>query len=103
MELLLVKDSNISSYRLKNRLFKENILKNECSKCGLGNIWLGEPISLQLEHKNGNHSDNRLENLCILCPNCHSQTPTFCRSKSSLNMIDCDLVAKEFLKFINNK
>ena len=39
--------------------------------------WMGEPIPLELEHINGNHLDNRLENLTILCPNCHALTPTY--------------------------
>jgi len=62
---------------LKKRLFKLGYLKNECVKCGLGSEWLGEPIVLQLDHINGNNTDNALSNLRILCPNCHSQTETF--------------------------
>lgn len=45
--------------------------------CGIGNEWNGKPLTLQLDHINGDHSDNRLENLRILCPNCHSQTSTW--------------------------
>jgi hypothetical protein len=56
---------------------KEKIFEYRCYKCN--NVeWLGQPISLELEHKNGNHFDNRLENLTILCPNCHAQTETYC-------------------------
>ena len=51
----------------------------QCSECGLGDEWNGKPIVLQLDHINGIHNDNRYENLRFLCPNCHSQTPTFGR------------------------
>lgn len=71
-----------SGVSIKKRLYEMGV-KEECTACGLGNEWNGKPISLQLEHINGIHDDNRLENLTILCPNCHSQTSTFAgRSKS---------------------
>ena len=54
--------------------------KYECSQCGLWE-WQGKSISLHLDHLNGISNDNRLENLRLLCPNCHSQTPTYCRRK----------------------
>lgn len=79
--------SNLSSKSLKKKLFKNKLLEEKCSKCGLENQWEGEPISLQLDHINGNHDDNKLDNLRILCPNCHSQTKTFGgrNSKRSIN------------------
>lgn len=52
----------------------------KCTKCGISE-WLGKKISLHLDHINGISSDNRLENLRLLCPNCHSQTATYCRKK----------------------
>lgn len=51
--------------------------KYECEECGIGGTWNDKPLTLQVEHKNGVHTDNRLENLCFLCPNCHSQTSTY--------------------------
>ena len=51
--------------------------KYECQKCNNTGEWLGEPLALELEHINGDSSDNRRDNLLLLCPNCHSQTPTF--------------------------
>ena len=74
---LLCKNSNYSGYKLKIRLIKENVIKNECSECGLTNVWNKKPISLQIDHINGDAKDHRLENLRLLCPNCHSQTDTF--------------------------
>ena len=80
LERVLVENSSYNSTHLKSRLVKEGLLEYKCYNCGLVE-WLGKPISLQLEHKNGVHSDNRLDNLELLCPNCHSQTKTFCRKK----------------------
>ncbi len=62
---------------LKRKLLKHNLIKDECTKCGLGNEWQKKPITLHLDHINGIPNDNRLENLRVLCPNCHSQTETF--------------------------
>ena len=50
-----------------------------CEECGISE-WMNKPISMELHHKDGNHNNNNLDNLEILCPNCHSQTDTF-RSK----------------------
>jgi 5-methylcytosine-specific restriction endonuclease McrA len=62
---------------VRRRLIRDGTLGTGCHICGLDE-WLGEPISLQLDHINGDGKDHRLENLRFLCPNCHSQTDTFC-------------------------
>lgn len=49
---------------------------NKCSECGI-NEYNNKPITLEVDHKNGNHLDNTIKNLRLLCPNCHSQTPTY--------------------------
>jgi hypothetical protein len=74
---LLVEGSQYGSNPLRKRLIKEGLLPNVCDECGSQPEWKGKPLVLQLDHKNGDSTDNRLENLHILCPNCHSQTSNF--------------------------
>lgn len=69
-----------STSKLKITLVKAKILEYKCSICELSE-WLGKPISLQLDHINGINNDNRIENLRLLCPNCHSQTDTYAGKK----------------------
>lgn len=70
-------DSKSTRSAIKKRLRKENLIKNECGICGNPSSWNGKILSLQLDHINGINNDNRIENLRLLCPNCHSQTDTF--------------------------
>jgi hypothetical protein len=51
---------------------------NKCSECPCESIWNGKPLVMQVDHKDGNSDNNMPENVRLLCPNCHTQTPTFC-------------------------
>lgn len=66
----------VSRYNVKMRLLKAGLLRNECQQCGLAE-WRGMPLSMHIDHINGEKADHRLENLRMLCPNCHSQTETY--------------------------
>lgn len=77
---ILVENSTYTNRGLiKQRLLEAGLLEYHCygMDCAVEGTWNGKPISLQLEHKNGVFNDHRLENLELLCPNCHSQTSTF--------------------------
>lgn len=74
---VLTKNSAYSNINhLKKRLIRENLLVYKCYECGI-NSWRDNKLSLQLDHINGIYNDHRIENLRLLCPNCHSQTETF--------------------------
>lgn len=72
IEKLLVLDSPAQSYVLKKRLFLEGLKQPKCEMCGWHEISEDGRVPVELDHINGDHHDNRLENLRILCPNCHS-------------------------------
>lgn len=72
----LVKNSTIQSYKLKRYLLRSGLLEPLCSDCGLS-TWRGQPMPLELDHRNGDNCDNELSNLRLLCPNCHAFTPTY--------------------------
>jgi hypothetical protein len=78
IESQLVKKSNyLNSTRVKEYLLKNKLIVNECALCKLQPLWNGKQLTLQLDHINGDHYDNRVENLRLICPNCHSQTDTY--------------------------
>lgn len=76
LEKYLNNEIPILSNKLKKRLLNEKLFSPICSSCKLTE-WLNQPIPLELDHINGNSSDNNLENLRLLCPNCHALTPTY--------------------------
>jgi hypothetical protein len=73
---LLVADRPTGSLALKERLVHAGFLDERCAACDR-TTWEGGPIPLELDHVNGDRRDNRLENLRLLCPNCHALTPTY--------------------------
>lgn len=82
---VLVEDSTYAGTdALRRRLFSVGLKARRCEVCGLRE-WRGRPAPLELDHVNGIRSDNRLDNLRILCPNCHAQTDTYCgRNKAGV-------------------
>jgi hypothetical protein len=82
---IFVENGTTSTWYIKRRLLKDLQWPYKCRKCQNADyvecegvlLWKNEPLTLQLEHINGIHTDHRLENLEFLCPNCHSQTSTF--------------------------
>ena len=73
----LCENSNANRDGLKKRQVKLSILENKCAVCGNTGTWCDTQLVLHLDHINGKNRDNRLDNLRLLCPNCHSQTETF--------------------------
>jgi len=92
LEAVLIKNSPYlgGTHSLKKRLLSESLLVYKCNVCGLKE-WNSQTISLQLDHINGDRYDNRIENLRLLCPNCHTQTPTYGskRFKTFNHCVDC--------------
>lgn len=74
-EILEGKHPQYQSHKLRIRLLDEGVFMHQCTKCA-NTEWMGLPIPLELEHINGVYDDHRLNNLTLLCPNCHSQTST---------------------------
>ena len=76
LDKILVKNSSFQSFKLKKRLFAAQLKPMHCEKCGWAETTADGYLPLELDHINGDRRDNRLVNLRILCPNCHSLQPT---------------------------
>jgi hypothetical protein len=90
--------SKVSAGWVRKTLRKNNLIEYKCH-CGISDSWNGKPINLQLDHINGNRQDHRLENLRWICPNCHSQTETFCSKNRKSLKIATD---EELIKSLNS-
>lgn len=104
LEDVLVQNSKYKNTSLKKRLYENKIKKEECEICGQGAYWQGQKLVLILDHINGIHSDNRINNLRIVCPNCNSQLPThgtknFKTTRKTSNCLACSKQIKNGNKY----
>lgn len=83
---LLVIDGATQSYKLKKRLYEVGLKEPRCELCGWAQMSPDGRIPVELDHINGDHHDNRLENLRVLCPNCHSLQPTHRGKNKKVNL-----------------
>ena len=75
---ILIKDSSYTNTtNIKSKIIKANLIEEKCNICGIL-TWQNKKLSLHLDHINGINNDHRFKNLRLLCPNCHSLTPTYC-------------------------
>ncbi len=65
------------TFKLKKRLISEGIKDNKCEECGITE-WMGQELTMHLDHIDGNPHNHTFDNLRLLCPNCHAQTDTWC-------------------------
>lgn len=84
-EVFVENSTYLNGVSIKRRLINQKYKENVCSVCGLLPKWNNKVLSLQIDHINGVRTDNRLENLRLICPNCHSQTDNFA-GKNRLNV-----------------
>lgn len=94
--LLRLKNNDYSDTKfIKKKLLEFNLTKNECFECKLLPVWNTKPLTLHLDHIDGDSNNNLLQNLRLLCPNCHSQTETFSMGKSrkrkTYKCLDCGI------------
>lgn len=74
---IFVENSKVTQKILRGYISRHNLIEYKCQNCGCDGTWQNETISLEVDHINGNNSDNRIENLRYLCPNCHALTETY--------------------------
>lgn len=91
---IFCESSTVSQHALRKSYLRRNDIEYKCSECGIADVWNGKPITLQLDHIDGDNHNNLPENLRWLCPNCHSQTKTFAgknvpREKNHYYCTDC--------------
>lgn len=73
----LIKGTDLKGHTTLKRLISFSLRERKCEECGLDS-WRGKPIPLEIDHIDGDHFNNEISNIRIICPNCHTQTPTYC-------------------------
>ncbi|HEY3728242.1 MAG TPA: hypothetical protein VGL51_13770 [Solirubrobacteraceae bacterium] len=99
LDEILVEHSSYSRWNLKRRLYDAGLKRRVCELCGQGEEWRGRSMTLILDHINGMATDNRLENLQIVCPNCAATLDTHCGRKSRLDLAPraCEHCGRSFV------
>ena len=90
LEEILIKDSPVTQKVLRGYIERYNVIPYQCQNCGIDGHWQQGIISLELDHINGNNTDNRKENLRYLCPNCHALTETYRGKNKALKSVRRD-------------
>jgi len=88
MEEIFCSNSEVSTQLVKKRIILDRIFPYQCSQCGNMGSWEEKPLVLRLDHINGDSRNNNIENLRFLCPNCDSQTSTYCGRNKRIHPID---------------
>lgn len=89
---ILVKGSTYSNCgHLKRRLIADGLIAEKCYECGIPAEWNGKPLALVLHHVNGEDDDHRIDNLALLCPNCHAQTDNYAGKSIKLERSTCGM------------
>lgn len=80
---VFIENSDYARHHIKKRIIEQEMIPYECFNCGNKGEWMGKPLPLILDHKNGVNNDNRIENLRFACSNCDSQLPTYKNRRGS--------------------